>query len=328
MIGRRNFVTLLGGAAVAWPLAARAQQATIPVVGYLYAGEPEPSANFIAAFRKGLHEAGYIEGRNVAIEYRFARNENDRLPELAADLVRHRVTVIATPVSLVASLAAKAATTSIPIVFQTAADPVQMGLVASLNRPGGNATGIGTMTGELGAKRFELLHELLPSAERFAALVTPNQNVEFTTIKELYATASSLGKQIEIFQAGNNREIDSAFARLVQSRIDALIVNPGPLFNNRRVQIVTLAAHHRLPAIYTDRPYAEAGGLMTYGSNVTDQVRQVGIYTGRILNGEKPADIPVLRASKFEFIINLQTARTLGLEIPPMLLARADEVIE
>jgi putative ABC transport system substrate-binding protein len=324
---RRAFIMLLGGAAGVWPLTASAQQATIPIVGYLYAGEPEPSANFVAAFRKGLHEAGYVEGRNVAIEYRFARNENDRLPELAADLVRHRVTVIATPGSLVASLAAKAATTSIPIVFQTAADPVQMGLVASLNRPGGNATGIGTMTAELGAKRFELLHELLPSAERFAALVTPTQNVDFTT-KELYATASSLGKQIEIFQAGNNREIDSAFARLVQSRINALIVNPGPLFNNRRVQIVTLAAHHRLPAIYTDRPYAEAGGLMTYGSNVTDQVRQVGIYTGRILNGEKPADIPVLRASKFEFIINLQTARTLGLEIPPMLLARADEVIE
>ena len=327
-IARRKFLATLGGAAAAWPLAARAQQAAPPVVGYLYAGAREPSADFLAAFHKGLREAGYVEGRNVEIEYRFANNENDRLEELAADLVRRRVAVIATPASLVASLAAKAATTSIPIVFATAADPVQIGLVASLNRPAGNVTGIGTMTAELGAKRFELLQEVVPSAERFAALISRgNPNLEFST-KELQRAASSVGKQIEFFPAGNNREIDSAFASLVRNQIDALMVNPGPLFNNRRVQIVTLAAYHRLPAIYTDRPYAEAGGLMTYGSSVTDQVRQVGIYTGRILNGEKPADMPVIRASKFEFIINLQTARTLGLEVPPSLLVRADEVIE
>jgi putative ABC transport system substrate-binding protein len=324
---RREFAAAIGGAA-AWPIAARGQQAAMPVVGYLYSGAPEPIANFMVAFRKGLSEAGYVEGRNVAIEYRFANNETDRLPELAADLVRRGVAVIATPANLLAALAAKSATTTIPIVFTTAVDPVQIGLVASLNRPGGNVTGISTLATELMAKRLSLMQQTAPGAMRFAALISRNApNIESTTIA-LQSAASALGRQIEIFLAGTNREIDAAFANMVQKRTDALVVGAGPLFNNRRVQIVTLAAHHRLPAIYIDRPYAEAGGLMTYGSSVTDEVRQAGIYAGRILKGEKPADLPVMRASKFEFVLNLQTARTLGLDIPPTLLALADEVIE
>jgi putative ABC transport system substrate-binding protein len=301
----------------------------MPVIGYLYAGAPEPSANFTAAFRKGLSEAGFAEGRNVAIEYRFANNKNDRLAEMAADLVRRRVAVIATP-TLPASLAAIAATKSIPIVFVTAADPVQVGLVASLNRPSGNATGIGTMTAELAAKRLDLLHELVPSAGRFAELFDrslPTPTVEFAS-SQVRAAASSLGREIEIFLAGSNREIDSAFESMVQKRTDALVVGAGALFNNRRVQIVTLATHHRLPAIYTDRPYAETGGLMTYGASNADMNRQVGNYVGRILKGESPAELPVLQPTKFELAINLKTARALGLTVPQTLLVAADELIE
>ena len=321
---RREFLGVLGGAAAAWPLVARAQQPTMPVVGYLGAGTPETWANVVAAFRKGLAETGYVEGRNLAIEFRFAQNEFDRFPELAADLVRRRPVVIATPSSAAASGA-----TTIPIVFSTGADPVRTGLVASLNRPGGNVTGVNNMSGELGAKQLGLLHELMPGATRFAVLVNPNNRLlAEPTVQDAQATASTLGLQAEVLYAGTNRDIDTAFARLVQKRADALMVGPDPLFNSRLVQLATLAVYHRVPAIYFDRAFAEVGGMLSYGADVTDQHRQLGIYTGRILKGEKPADMPVLRATKFEFVINLQTARTFGLEVPATLLARADEVIE
>jgi putative tryptophan/tyrosine transport system substrate-binding protein len=326
---RREFVTLLGGAATAWPLASRAQQAAMPVVGYLYQGVPEGSgASVAAAFRKGLGEAGYVEGRNVTIEYRWGQNDPAQLPELAADLVRRRVALIATPGSAPSALAAKALTTTIPIVFSTAADPVQIGLVASLNRPGGNVTGFSNLVGELSGKQLGILHELLPGAVRFAGLVNPNSpNAEFFT-KDVRATAAVIGRQIEILTATTNREIDTAFVSAVQKRADALLVNSGALFGNRRFQLLMLAAHHRLPTMYYEREYADAGGLMSYGSNNADTVRQLGIYAARILKGEKPADLPVQLATRFEFIINLHTARTLGVEVPPTLSARADEVIE
>ena len=325
---RREFITLLGGAVAAWPLVARAQQPAMPVIGYLYSGAPETSAHFLAAFRHGLGELGFSEGRNVEIEYRWAHHEPERLPALAADLVRRRVAVIVSPGTTAGTLAAKAATTTIPIIFRTGADPVQIGLVASLNRPGGNVTGISAMSGEIGTKRLGLLHELLPSAARFAALIDPNDPVAEHLSKELQAAASSIGRQIEFIAASKIREIDSAFASLVQNRPDALLVVPQGLFINRRVQLVTLATRYVLPAIYPERGFAEIGGLMSYGSNPTDQFRQTGIYAGRVIKGEKPADMPVLRASKFEFVINLQTAKALGIDIPTTLLARADEVIE
>jgi putative ABC transport system substrate-binding protein len=283
----------------------------------------------VAAFRKGLGETGYVEGRNVAIEFRFAQSEFDRLPELAADLVRRRVAVIATPASAAATRAAKAATATIPIVFSTGADPVRTGLVASLNRPGGNVTGVNNMSGELGAKQLGLLHELLPAAARFAVLVNPNNSLlAERSIHDVQAAASDLGRQVEVLPASTNRDIDTAFATLVQIRADAILVGPDPLFNSRLMQLATLAVHHRAPAIYFDRAFAEGGGLLSYGANVTDQHRQLGIYIGRILKGEKPADMPVLRATKFEFVINLHAAKLLGLTVPPTLLSRADEVIE
>jgi putative ABC transport system substrate-binding protein len=324
---RREFLTLLGGAAVTWPLAARAQQAATPVVGYLNSGAPEAGAAFLAAFRKGLSETGYVEGRNVMIEFRWAHNEYYRLPELAGDLVRHRVAVIVTPQSTPAALAAKAATATIPIVF-SAADPVQSGLVPSLNRPGGNITGIHTMNVELMAKRLGLLHELLPGAVRFAVLVNPNNPFTASIVRDLQAAAVTIGRQIEVFAAGTNREIDAAFASLVQKRADALLVAPEALFDTRRVQLVSAAMRYAVPAIYPFREVTEAGGLMSYGASQTDIFRQVGIYAGRILKGEKPADLPVMQPTKFEFIINLQTARLLGITVPPTLLATADEVIE
>ena len=325
---RRQFISLLGSAAAAWPLAARAQQAALPVVGFVYPSVPELSAGIVAAFRKGLNETGFVEGRNVTIEFRFGYNDIAQLPKLAADLVDRRVAVIATPGSTPSALAAKAATATIPIVFGIGPDPVEIGLVASLNRPGGNITGITSMNAELGAKRLGLLHELLPSAVRFAVLVNPNNRNAEPLTRDAQATASAIGREIEIFAAGSAREIDAAFVSLLQKRADALLVSPDPLFDSRRVQLVTLATHHRLPTIYSFRENVEIGGLMSYGSSAAERDRQVGIYAGRILKGEKPADLPVIRADKFEFVINLQTARVLGLDVSPTLLALADEVIE
>jgi putative ABC transport system substrate-binding protein len=327
-MGRRDFITFIGGAA-AWPVGVRAQQPAMPVVGYLYNGVPEQNAKLVEAFRKGLSEAGYVEGRNVTIEYRWGHNEQDRLPELVADLVRSQVSVIATPGSLAATLAAKAATTTIPIVFMFGADPVQVGAVASLNRPGGNVTGIASMGTELGAKRLALMHDLLPVAARFGALINsnPGMSAEATTA-DLKSATSAIGREIEIINIFTARELDKAFESLLRMRADALVISAGPLFLSRNVQLVTLATHHRLPAIYPFRENAEAGGLMSYGPNEADMFRQAGLYTGRILKGEKPADLPVMRANRFEFVINLQTAKAAGIEVPPGLLAIADEVIE
>jgi putative ABC transport system substrate-binding protein len=324
---RREFITLLGGAA-AWPLAARAQQPVMPVVGFLHSGSPEPNANRVAAFRKGLSEAGYVEGQNVAIEFRWAAGQDDRLPDLAADLIRRRVAVIATPASTTASLAAKAATTSIPIVFAIAADPVALGLIASLSRPGGNATGVSFLFVELVSKQLGMLRELVPTANRFVALLGPNAAIADAIVKELQASASALGLPIEILRGGTAREIDAAFANLVQKPGGALWVSPDAFFTNRRAQIVTLAARHALPAIYYVREFAEIGGLMSYGANVANGYQLTGIYVGRVLKGEKPADLPVVQPTKFELVINLNTARAVGIAIPNTLLALADEVIE
>jgi putative ABC transport system substrate-binding protein len=323
-VRRREVIALLGGAAAAWPLAAHAQPSAMPVIGFLRPGSPEPNAHLVAAFRKGLGETGYIEGRNVAIEYRWAHNYDDRLPELAADLVRLQVAVIATPGSTAAAAAAKSATTTIPIVFSAGGDPVQTGL----NRPGGNVTGVSSMSGELGAKRLELLQELVPRATRFAVLVNPNNPLAEAFVTDVRAAAAAIGRQIEVLTTSTGRDIDPAFAMLVEKRADGLLVGLDPLFVSSRVQLATLGARHAVPAIYPFRDDAEAGGLMSYGPSNTDLVRQAGIYTGRVLRGEKPADMPILRATKFELIINLKTAKALGLEIPPTLLARADEVIE
>jgi putative tryptophan/tyrosine transport system substrate-binding protein len=326
---RRDVITLFGGAAVAWPLAAHAQQPVMPVVGILQAGAAETNPNTAAAFRKGLSETGYIDGQTVAIEYYWAEGQYDQLPKLAADLVRRRTAVIITPLSTAATLAAKAATTTIPVVFSIGTDPVEIGVVASLNRPGGNVTGVVTMNSELGAKRLGLLQELLPTATRFAVLINakPARLAE-AVIADVQVAASAIGRQVEVLATSTSREIDTAFATLVQKRIDALLVSPDSFLDTRRAQILVLAARHALPVIYPHREDAIAGGLMSYGSSIADVSRQLGIYTGRILKGEKPADLPVARASKFEFVINLQTARTLGIEIPATLLARADEVIE
>jgi putative ABC transport system substrate-binding protein len=325
-VNRRSFITLLGGTAAAWPLAVRAQQPAMPVVGFLDSRSPDTVAHLVAAFRKGLGETGYVEGRNVVIEFRWAHNESARLPELAADLVRRRVAVIATPGSTAAAIAAKAATTTIPIIFSGGGNPVQTGLVASLNRPGGNVTGISSMNVELGAKRLGLLHELVPSAARFFVLINPKNPFAEAFVTDVRTAA--MGRQIEVVSASTNLDIDTAFAILVQKRADALLVSPDPLFVSRRVQLATLAARHAVPAIYPFREDVEAGGLMSYGASNTDLIRQAGVYTGRVLKGEKPADLPVMQATKFEFVINLQTARALGVAVPPMLLARADEVID
>ena len=282
----------------------------------------------MAAFRKGLSETGYVEGRNVAIEYRWARNEYDRLPELAADLVRRRVNVIVAIGGTPAVLAAKAATTTIPIVFGFGGDPVQTGLVASLSRPGGNITGVVTMNVELAAKRLGLLHELVPGATRFAVLLNPNSPASASPTRDALAAAAPAGWQIEFLAVATNSDLNTAFARLAERRADALMVIPELIFVSRRVQLLTLAARHAVPTIYPSREFAEAGGLMSYGSSFTDMHRQAGVYTGRILKGEKPADLPVMRPTTFEFVINLQTAQALGIDVPPTLLARADEVIE
>jgi ABC-type uncharacterized transport system substrate-binding protein len=328
MSTRRTFIALLGGATAAWPLVARAQQPAMPVIGFLEAGSAAERTLQVAAFRKGLAEDGYQEGQNVALEFRWAEGQYGRFGELAADLVRRRVSVIVTPASAPAALAAKAATTTIPIVFGSGADPVKQGLVGSLNRPGGNVTGAVTMNAELSAKRLGLLQELLPAATRFAVLVNRNSPVAEAVIADAQAAASAIGRHVDVLTAGTNREIDAAFATVVQTRTAAIIMSPDPFFALRRAQIVVLAARHAVPTIHANREDADAGGLMSYGSSLMDVYRQLGIYTGRILKGAKPADMPVLRATKFEFVINLQTAKTLGIEVPPTLLARADEVIE
>ena len=329
---RRAFITLLGGAA-AWPLTARAQQQAVPVVGALFASSPEQTAARVAAFRSGLNETGYVEGRNVAFEYRWANDQYDRLPDLAADLVLRRPTVIAAAGGLTGAMATKAATATIPIVFRTGTDPVQAGLVASLNRPGGNVTGVTSMDWELMPKQLGLLHELLPAATRFALLIDPtgfriSESLGKFIVSQLQRATSSIGRHLEVLHASSSAEIDIAFAAMVEKRLDAVLVYPNNFLNSRRIQIVTNAVFHRLPVIYFTRDWVETGGLMSYGARVTDIYRLAGIYTGRILKGDKPADLPVMQPTWFEFVINLQTAKLLSIEVPPTLLAIADEVIE
>jgi putative ABC transport system substrate-binding protein len=328
-VKRRAFISLLGGAAAAWPLAARAQQAAIPVVGFINAGAADTSARRVAAFRKGLSEAGYAEGQNVMVEYRWLEGHYERLPAVLADLVRRRVAVIATPGGTEASLAAKTATATIPIVFGVGEDPVKLGIVASLARPGGNATGVNFFVLEIDAKRLGLMHELLPKATRYAVLVNPaNAAGTQATSKAVKEAARALGLDALFFNATTPAEIDAAFAAFGRERADALFIGGEALFTSRGVQLATLAVRDRMPASYATREMVEAGLLMSYGTILPDMFRQVGIYTGSILKGAKPADLPVLQSTKFEFVLNLQTARSLNLDIPPMLLARADEVIE
>jgi putative ABC transport system substrate-binding protein len=328
---RRDFIALIGGAAAApvlSPLAARAQQPALPVVGLLQAGSAEPNAKRAAAFRLGLSETGYVDGQNVQIEARWAGGRNDRLPEMAIDLVRRRVAVIATPVSTAATLAAKAATATIPIVFAIGGDPLKLGLVKSLNRPDSNATGISTLNAELTAKRFGLLHELVPQAAHYFALVNPNSALTEAIVKALQGDIPGIGRPVEIVQAGSDPEIDAAFAAISQSGGGVLMVPPDEFFFSRITQLVALASRYALPTIYPYREGADAGGLMSYGTDELSVYQQVGTYVGRILKGEKPADLPVMQPTKFEFVINLKAAKALGLAIPPTLLALADEVIE
>jgi putative ABC transport system substrate-binding protein len=324
---RREFITLVGGTAATWPLATRAQQSAIPVIGLIDIRWPDAlMEDRLRAFRQGLKDTGYVERENVAIEYRWAENQMDRLPELTAELVRRQVAAIVTTGGPAAVLAAKAATTTIPIVFVVAEDPVRLGLVASLARTGGNLTGINLYTIELVAKRLELLRELVPGATHVAMLVTA-ASAE-TTARDVEAVGRALGLQIQFFNVGTIREIDAAFATFARERPDALFVAGDPFFSGRRVQLVQLTACHRLPATYALRDYPEAGGLMSYGPSIKDAFRQIGVYTGRILKGAKPADLPVVQPNKFELVINAGTARMLGLIVPPTLLATADEVIE
>ena len=327
-IGRREFIGTLGSAA-AWPLAAYGQQPAMPMIGFVDLGSAVASAHFAAAFRNGLNETGYSDGKNVTVEYHWLEGRYDRLPALMAELVGRRVAVIATPVSIPASLAAKAATATIPIVFGVGEDPVKLGLVANLARPGGNATGVNFFVGEVVAKRLGLLRDLMPAAVRIAVMINPgNAALAETTVREVQKAAGALGMQIEVFEASTNREIDAAFAAIVSARTEALFVAPDAFFVSRRVQLVTLAARNGIPAAYSSRYYTEIGGLMSYGADVLDSVRQAGVYAGKILNGAKPAELPVLQSTKFELVINLQTARALGLEVPPGLLTAADQVIE
>jgi putative ABC transport system substrate-binding protein len=326
---RREFITLLGGSVAAWPLAAHAQQPVLPVVGFINGSSSDASARLAAAFRKGLNEAGYVDGQNMTVEYHWLEGHYDRLPALMSDLVRRQVAVIATPGSTPASLAAKTATTSIPIVFGVGEDPVQLGLVGNLARPGGNATGINFFSNEVVAKRLRLLHDLVPKAVRVAVLVNPSiASITEYTLREVQEAAPTIGLQIQILNATTIGEIDAAFASIARERPDALFVAPDGFFTSRREQFATLTARERIPAAYAGRDPVVAGGLMSYGTDLADMFRQVGVYTGSILKGAKPADLPVLQPTKFEFVINLQTARALGIEVPSGVLSIADEVIE
>jgi putative ABC transport system substrate-binding protein len=323
---RREFITLLGGAAAAWPLAALAQQPVMPVIGYL--GSGEATATVADIFRRGLGEIGYEEGRNVAIEFRFAHGQYDQLPALAAELVRRQVSILVTSGGVHAALAAKAATATIPIVFGHGSDPVRFGLVASLNRPGGNITGITYLTTELESKRLGLLQQLVPQATAITVLVNPTNPNAQSQARELKEAGGTLGLQLHFVNASSEREFDVAFATIAQTRAGALLVAGDPFYFNRREQLIALAARHSIPAIYDFRAYAEAGGLASYGTHLAEAYRQVGIYAGRILKGEKPAYLPVMQSTRFEFVINLKAANALNLEVPPTLLAHADEVIE
>jgi putative tryptophan/tyrosine transport system substrate-binding protein len=328
-VNRREFISLLGGAAVGWPLAARAQQSAMPVVGFVSGRAREDSARDATAFRKGLNETGFIEGQTVMVEYHWLDGQYDRLSSLMADLVRRRVAVIATPGSNPAALAAKAATTTIPIVFGVGDDSVRMGLVASIARPGGNATGINFFVAEVLAKRLGLLHQLVPKAVRIAVLVNPaNASTAEAALRDIPEAARAIGLEIQVLNASTSREIEAAFATLLRDRADALFVAPDGFFVTRRVQFATLAARHAIPATYPSREFVAAGGLMSYGTDIVEMYRQAGVYTGQILKGAKPADLPVLRSTKFEFAINLQTATALGIEVPNSIQLLADELIE
>jgi ABC-type uncharacterized transport system substrate-binding protein len=326
-VNRRTFITLLGGAAT-WPLVARAQQA-MPVVGFLGAGSLDSYILYLAAFRKGLGETGFVEGQNVAIEYRWAEGQYDRMADLAAELVRRRVAVIAVPGSPPGARAAQAATSTIPIVFSVGEDPVKLGLVASIGRPEGNATGINFFTGELVAKRLAILHELVPGAARVGVFINPSDAPRAEILRsDVQTAARDIGLQLQILNPSTSREINAAFAVLVRDRADALFVGPDAFYNSRRVQLASMAARHAIPTAFAVREYVDAGGLMSYGTSLADMYRQVGVYSGRILKGAKPAELPVLQSTKFELVINMQTAGMLGIDVPPMLIARADEVIE
>jgi ABC-type uncharacterized transport system substrate-binding protein len=326
---RREFITLLGGAAVTWSLAARAQQGALPLIGFINGGSADASTGFVAAFRKGLSESGFVEGQNVAVEYHWLEGRYDRLPALAADLIRRRVALIATPGSVPAALAAKAATATIPIVFTVAEDPVQLGLVASLARPGGNATGINYFSREVVAKRLRLLHDLLPKAARIAVLLNPaNAGSAEATLRGVQEAAPAIGLQIQILNATTIGEIDAVFAGFARERPDALFLAGDGFFTDRRVQFATLTARDRIPASGATSDFVKAGGLMSYGTDLTETYRQTGVYTGRILKGEQPTELPVLQSTKFEFALNLQTARALDIEVPPGVLSIVDEVIE
>jgi putative ABC transport system substrate-binding protein len=326
MIRRREFITLLGGTAAAWPIGARAQQSAMPVIGFLHPSSPDTYADRLRAFRQGLKEAGFIEGENAVVEYGWGGNQSDLLPSLAAQLVRRPVAVIVTSGGTAPALAAKAATSTIPIVFTVPEDPVRLGLVASLARPGGNATGVNFFSDELVAKRLELLRELVPAANRVAVLLNPAN--AGTMLQDMEAAAPRMGVQIQAINVSTSRDIETAFAGLGRERPDALFVTGGPFLQSRRMQLALLAARHAIPASYGSREYPEIGGLMSYGASLMEAHRQAGVYAGRILKGAKPADLPVMQATKFELVINLTAAKVLGLDVPSSLLARADEVIE
>jgi putative tryptophan/tyrosine transport system substrate-binding protein len=327
-VKRRDFITLLGGAAAAWPLVGRAQQQPIPVIGLIDSTAPEAHPNLLRSFRQGLSETGYVEGRNVMIEYRWSDGQYDRTPQLAADLVRRQVTVIATIDGSASALAAKAATSTIPVVFRIGADPVALGLVTSLNRPGSNVTGVTSLTVEVGPKRLEVLHELVPAATVMALLINPSTPFAETLSRDAQAAARTLGLQLRVLQATTDRELNSVLADLRQLQVGGLVIGSDVFFNSRSEQLAALTVRHAMPAVYQYRPFVAAGGLMSYGGSLEDSYRLAGIYTGRVIKGEKPGDLPVQQSTKVEMFLNLKTANALGVTVPLSLLGRADEVIE